>query len=187
MRILGLAGRASLVLAAVVFFVGITSARDGVKDHDEKGNKVRWRQIVGILSVDRSAGGFQGAPVPWTVRAGRAVVDLDTGRLKFRVVGLVIAAPVPAVPPGVATHVTKVRGTLVCNGTAAPPGPPFSDAADTPAVDLDAQGNAHFNGTVDIPSSCRSSNLMAFLIRIAETSVPLIRERWIAHGAVRVP
>lgn len=173
--------QAGLVLATVVLSAGIAAA------NEENGNKVRWRQLVGILAPNASVGGFIGAPVPWTVQAGRAVVDLKTGRIQFRVVGLVLAAPVPVAPPGVATQVTKVRGTLVCDGRLIPPGPPFSDAANTPAVPLDDQGNAQFNGVVDIPSSCLSSDQLAFLIRIAETSVPPILDRWNAHGAVRVP
>lgn len=51
---------------------------------------------------------------------------------------------------------------------------------DTPLVDLSAQGDGRFSGSVTIPGTCETDPTRAFLIRIAAG-------RWIANGAVRVP
>ena len=48
---------------------------------------------------------------------------------------------------------------------------------DTPLVDLDEEGDAHFSGKVAIPVVCATEQDIAFLIRTASG-------RWIGNGTV---
>ena len=159
-------------------------------------NKVTWKQIVGIIQP----GGFVGRPqsdggcnvgvdcvegtvAPWTVTSGSAEVDLDQGRVKFTVRGLVVAGDPSFANLGTASVVTQVKGTLVCNDTV--PGVP--ELVDTQAVPLSAGGNAAFNGIVDLPASCTDEpEDIVFLIRIADATVPVLIDLWNAFGAVRI-
>ena len=96
---------------------------------DGGGTRVIWRRIVGIVvpdnivGVEPPSGGCDktcavGAPAPWITTAGRAEVNLDTGKLTFTVHGLVVAFDYGCCNIGTpGTIVTKVKGTLVCNDT----------------------------------------------------------------------
>jgi hypothetical protein len=167
--------------------VPLTRADD---DSDKVNDKVKWEQIVGILSPGANVGGFIGAGGPWTAQRGRAVVDLSSGKTKFRVNGLVLAfqpRPLTGTPIiGTTGLVTQVKGTLVCDAFASL-APTPSSFVDTPAVPISAQGNAEFEGVVSIPDAClETPQRLAFLIRVANPGTP-ISEVWIAHGAVRQP
>jgi hypothetical protein len=52
---------------------------------------------------------------------------------------------------------------------------------DTPAVDLSAEGDAHFSGSVAIPAACLEPDV-AFLVRIAAPAA--VSGRWLANGAI---
>jgi hypothetical protein len=135
---------------------------------------VRWRNIVGVITapgVSNTVAGIHSGGLPWTVAAGKARLDLSTGAATFFVEGLVLVGGNASGTPG---PVTSVKGTLVCN-----PGSTNDQAViDTPAVPLDAQGNADFDGKLlsTPPSSCANP---LFLIRVAPADV------WIATGASR--
>jgi len=164
---------------------------DKVSGERHKGNKVKWEQIVGILAPHWLVGGFEGASGPWTAERGRAVVDLSSGKLKFRVGGLVLAFQPrpPGETPIIGTSggVTEVKGTLVCDALPSNPNPPPTSFVDTPFVPFGAQGDAEFEGVVSIPFACLATpQRLAFLIRLVEFESPLF-DHWIAHGAVRRP
>jgi len=55
---------------------------------------------------------------------------------------------------------------------------------DSPPVPLSLQGDAEFNGTVQLPAACLNQPDIAFLIRIVGG---VTNDRWIANGAVRRP
>jgi len=162
---------------------------------DGGGTRVIWRRIVGIVVPDDIVG-FElsgscdqtcavGAPAPWITTAGRAEVNLDTGKLTFTVHGLVVAEDFGCCNIGTPTTiVTKVKGTLVCNETE----PGFAELVDTDAVRLRTTGDATFSGHVDLPASCIDEpEDMLFLIRIADVSAfEELIGMWNAFGAVRV-
>jgi hypothetical protein len=147
---------------------------------------VRWRQIVGIIQagnvVGSGTGAVAGGMLPWTTTMGGARVNLSTGQIQFVVKGLVLAAG-----NGIGTRadITAVRGILVCdtNGSA---GGGNSTLAQTPAVQLSTDGDAHFSGDIGtLPAVCGSEPDIAFLIRIAEVAGNPVNGPWIAFGAVR--
>ncbi len=152
---------------------------------DGGGTRVIWRRIVGIVVPDSIVGGeVVGAPAPWITTAGRAEVNLDTGKLTFTVHGLVVAFDFGCCNIGTPTIVTKVKGTLVCNDTV----PGFPELVDTEAVPLRTTGYATFSGHVDLPASCIDEpEDMLFVIRIADVSeFEELIDMWNAFGAVRV-
>jgi hypothetical protein len=159
---------------------------------DGDSDTVKWQQIVGILTPNANVGGFIGIQGPWTAREGKAVVDLDSGDVEFRVRGLVLANQPPSIQAGtpiIGTPglVTEVRGTLVCDGSATATPPPATSFVNTPAVPLDEEGEARFHGSIAIPSGClQTPGRWAFLLRVATPGLP-ITDRWLAHGAVRKP
>ena len=161
---------------------------------DGGGTRVIWRRIVGIVVPDDTVG-FEisgscdktcavGAPAPWITTAGRAEVNLNTGKLTFTVHGLVVAEDFGCCNIGTPTIVTKVKGTLVCNETE----PGFAELVDTDAVRLQTTGYATFSGHVDLPASCIDEpEDMVFVIRIADVSAfEELIGMWNAFGAVRV-
>ena len=135
---------------------------------------VRWRNIVGVITapgVSNTVAGIHSGGLPWTVAAGRARLDLATGVVTFFVEELVLVGGNASGTPG---PVKSVKGTLVCN-----PGSTDDQAViDTPAVPLDAQGNADFDGKLSSIPLLSCVNPL-FLIRVAPADV------WIATGASR--
>ena len=157
------------VLLAVLSVSLLTSAFAG------SNSIVRWNRIDGVitaLNVDNPVGTIHSGTFPWSAGSGQALVNLNTGATSFQVEGLVING---AVFSGTAGPITAVTGTLVCN-----PGPTQTNL-DTASVPLNAQGDAHFTGTIaNIPNPCDNP---IFLIRIA---VPVgAAGLWIATGADR--
>jgi hypothetical protein len=139
---------------------------------------LRWQEVVGIIQagnvVGAGTGAVAGGGQPWTTTGGSAMVDLRKGRIKFEVRGLVFAGGNAIGTPGA---VSEVRGTLVCDTNGDGSGG-NSVLVDTPLVELDAQGDAQFNGEVGfIPAACSTQPDIAFLIRTGGG-------RWIANGAV---
>jgi len=168
---------ALLIGMCVAFGAAIAQAKD---------NHVKWERILGVIVPGAAFGGtnvvagVESVALSWAVTRGRASVNLDTGRMKFDVKGLVLRAvpppPTPAVIGVPSPIVRMVKGTVVCNSTVA------AEFVDTAAVPLSAQGDAEFHGTVALPPVCEN---VAFLIRVAESNN--LFDRWIAHGAVRKP
>jgi hypothetical protein len=156
---------------------------------------VKWERIVGIIEpggivgVDRCNGGdcVVGTPAPWTARSGSAEVDLDNGRVEFKVRGLVVAGDPSFANLGTTSVITMVKGTLLCNDTANDT-TDVAQLVDTDAVPLSAQGNAYFQGRVDLPASCTEEpDDIVFLIRIADAGdFPFLVDRYLAFGAVRI-
>lgn len=111
-------------------------------------------------------------------------MDLNNGRVKFKVRGLVVADDPSFANIGTTSVITMVRGTLVCNDTA----PGDAELVDTDAVPLSAQGDAEFQGSVDLPASCTDEpEDIVFLIRIADVSdAEFLIDLWNAFGAVRI-
>src|SRR5262245_57475165 len=140
---------------------------------------LRWRQIVGIIQagnmVGSGAGQVTGGGQPWVTRRGAAVVNLNSGDLKFFVQGLVLAGGNAIGTPGA---VTAVKGTLVCDTTGSATGD--STLVDTDLVPLSPEGDAVFSGNVGpLPDECISQPNIAFLVRVGAGA-------WIAAGEVRV-
>ena len=170
------------IISVSALLIGICVAF-GATTAQAKDNHVKWERILGVIVPGTTSGGpnvvggVQSTGVSWTVTRGKAKVNLDTGRVKFDVKGLVLITAPPTAVIGVPSPlVTMVKGTVVCNSTMA------AELVDTPAVPLSAQGEAEFHGTVALPPVCEN---VAFLIRGADSNISF--DRWIAHGAVRKP
>jgi hypothetical protein len=180
----------SASMASLFMLLGLT-----LSAVQAQAEEIKWERIAGTtvfgdvvgVGTDKVAGA-----APWTTTDGMAKVDLASGKVKFKVRGLVLAvgsAPADSLfglGIGTPSGVTEVKGTLVCNvdGTNTVKGQ--SVVVDTDEVALDAQGDAQFNGTVSIPAVCSSApEDTAFLIRIVEPAG--FFNLYIAFGAVRVP
>ena len=150
-----------------------------------------WQRIEGVVVPGTSAGGdnvvggIMSVPLSWSANRGNARVNLQNGNVAFYGQGLVLAAqgqldPAIGLVIGVPSPaVTMVKGTLVCNAH----DPALATTFDTNPVPLSAQGSVYFSGQVgDLPSVCPNA---AFLFRVADDNS--IKDRWIAHGAVRIP
>ena len=152
---------------------------------------VHWRSIVGVITapddpstpaaenINNPVGNIASGTFPWSVRSGRARVNLSTGAAHFEVQGLVINGQIFSGTPG---PVTEVTGTLVCNA-----GEQSEAALDTSDVPIDGTGDAQFSGTIEnIPATCANP---LFLVRIATIANPQnpngARGFWIATGAER--
>jgi hypothetical protein len=135
---------------------------------------VHWKTIVGVITAPGISNPVAGIPsglFPWTTTGGQATVDLPTGRIAFTVRGLVLNGSNVS---GTRGDIAMVKGTLVCNPTAASP-----EVIDTAAVPLSVEGDAQFSGSLASapPSTCANP---LFLIRIPANN------RWIATGSVRL-
>ena len=137
---------------------------------------MRWKSIVDVITaqgVDSPLGNIHSGATAWSVRSGRAIVNLSTGATFFDVNGLVINGTTSSGTPG---PITAVTGTLVCNA-----GSTTQTVLDTTPVSLSAQGDADFSGHIaGIPASCGNP---LFLIRIATPAGAA--GRWIATGVER--
>jgi hypothetical protein len=138
---------------------------------------IRWQSVIGIIQgnniVGTGTGAVTGAPGPWSTLGGHASVNLQNGKVDFNVRGLVLAAGNSVGTPG---PVTQVKGTLVCDTDGSASG--SSITVDTPLVDLDEEGDAHFDGFVPaVPAVCVSEPDIAFLVRTGSG-------RWLANGTV---
>jgi hypothetical protein len=146
--------------------------------HAEQIDVVRWQSVIGIIQggnvVGSGTGAVTGAPGPWSARGGFVAVDLKHGRVQFDVRGLVFAAGNSIGNTGT---VAQVKGTLVCDTDGSGSTGKNSILVDTPLVDLDAEGDAHFSGTVSMPVACATEPDIAFLIRTAGG-------RWIGNGTI---
>jgi len=141
-----------------------------------------WTSIVGVITaqnVDNPVADIDSGTFAWSVRSGRAAINLRTGAAFFSVSGLVINGTQFSGTPG---PVTEVTGTLVCNaGEQDANGMSTERVYDTIPVRLSPSGTAGFSGNIgSIASPC--SNPL-FLIRIAEPAGAA--GRWIATGAMR--
>ncbi len=152
---------ASVSLAMALGWSGVARADD---------DELRWKEIIGIIQAGNVVAGITGGAQPWSTLGGHASVDLSSGRIRFRVDGLVLAGGNAI---GTPDGIVQVKGTLVCAATTATP-----VVVDTPLVELDAGGDAEFDGVVGaLPAVCSSEPDVAFLVRIGAG-------RWIANGAV---
>lgn len=152
---------------------------------------VKWERIEGVtvpgnaVSNLNAVAGVNSVAFSWSATMGKAQVNLFDGQVQFWVKGLVLASQNPGGGPLVigapSPGVTAVKGTIVCNATDPSP---FSNVVlvDTDAVPLSPQGDARFEGTVNLPVVCDN---MAFLVRVASQGI--IFNQWIAYGAVRTP
>jgi hypothetical protein len=171
-------------LLALSAWIGVNSAA---------AQELHWKTVMGVKHTGDQVGVGTGAVIggaPWETLGGSVDVNLNNGEVRFNVRGLILSVGsvpslgVTGVPIGTPGPVTRVKGTLVCDvdGTA---NNGNSVDIDTPATDLDRQGNAHFSGNFvsSLPSLCASENDDAFVIRIVEPSS--FANAWIAFGAVR--
>ena len=160
--------KVAAALLSLLFCAGAVMAFD-------LGESARWNSIVGVITVpgvDNPVSGIRAGAGPWSVRSGRARVNLSTGAAFFDVDGLVLNGSNSSGTPG---PVTAVVGTLVCNPGASPV------ILDTAQVALNVHGDAQFAGQINgIPSTC---NNPLFLVRIAAPAGAA--GRWIATGAER--
>lgn len=131
---------------------------------------VRWRGIEGVITapgVDNPVSQIHSGAGPWTTRGGSARINLSTGNGSFEVEGLVLNGGNGTGTPG---SVTTVIGTFVCN----PGGVTGTEAViDTPAANLNDDGDAELSFRVNLPPSCTNPR---FLIRVPASG------RWIATG-----
>ena len=141
---------------------------------------LKWQSVIGIIQGGNTVGSGTGAVTsngqPWSALGGQVRVDPDTGRIDFRVNGLVFAGGNSIGTPGT---VAQVKGTIVCdtNGSASSP-VGNSVFVDTPLVDLSEDGDAEFHGTVGpLPAVCSTEPDVAFLIRTASG-------KWIGNATV---
>jgi len=141
--------------------------------HDEL---VRWNGLASVITapgIDNPVGTIHAGAGPWSVRSGRASVNLSNGATFFDVDGLVLNGGNAS---GTTGPVTAVEGTLVCN-----PGTTTTTILDTPSVAITSQGFAQFSGHISgIPAVCENP---LFLIRIAAPAGAA--GRWIATGTER--
>lgn len=113
---------------------------------------IRWdRMEASFLQADES--GCVGDICPGRVRTvggGRAMLNLSTGFLTFRVERLSIAAHFTNGPLGSMTSQANFIGTVVCDSTER-----FSEMeyVDTAPIVL-TQGSGDFQGFVDLPDGC---------------------------------
>jgi hypothetical protein len=137
---------------------------------------VRWRNIVGVVTApgaDNPVGTIHAGAGPWTVRSGRASVNLSTGGASFEVEGLTLNGRNSAGTPG---PVSAVVGTLVCNA-----GTQTVAILDTTSVTINVHGDAEFSGLLqNIPVTCANP---LFLVRIAAPAGAA--GRWIGTGTER--
>jgi len=178
----------SLCLLMGVGILGSMVALSG-KSQGEDSGAVKWDRIEGVTVPGSAIGslnvvaGVNSVGFSWTTTMGKAHVNLHNDRLQFSVKGLVLASQNPGGGLVIGTPspaVTAIKGTVVCH--AADP-PPFSNVVlvDTDPVSLSPQGDAQFQGKVNLPVLCDN---MAFLIRVADGG---LINQWIAYGAVRTP
>lgn len=171
-----MARRWRTVAVAVGLWIGSMPAWAGVARAAD--DDLHWQEMVGLIQpgnlVGAGTGQVAGGGQPWSTLGGSAKVDLRTGRVRFRVAGLVLAGGNAIGTPG---PIVQVKGTLVCDADGSASGG-NSVLIDTPLVPLDAQGNAEFQGDLgSLPAVCGTEPDVAFLVRIAAG-------RWIANGAV---
>jgi hypothetical protein len=167
----------------VIWAVGLVTSAAWADDDD--GMEVKWERIEGaivpgtVFGGPNVVGGVNSGAVSWTAEEGDAKLNKTTGRLRFEVEGLVLAAtPAGNVIGTRGLALQTVKGTIVCNAASGP-----VILVDTPPVPLSFQGDAEFEGTVGLPAVCADP---AFLIRGAMPGT-LPFDSWIAHGAVRRP
>jgi hypothetical protein len=161
-------GTMKLWIGSILTMACVSLGRPALADDDHA--SLRWREIIGIIQAGNVVGGIPGGGQPWSTLGGHASVDLDSGRVAFRVDGLVLAGGNAI---GTPDAITTVKGTLVCD-----PGGADQAVVDTPLVPLSALGDAEFHGNVGpLPAVCSTAANVAFLIRIPAN-------RWIANGAV---
>jgi hypothetical protein len=172
-------------LLALSAWIGVNSAAAQV---------LRWKTIMGVKQTDDQVGMGTGAVfggAPWETLGGAVEVDLTNGTVKFYVKGLILAVgSVPSLkftgaPIGTTAGVTQVKGTLVCDVDGSGNDGNSVDI-DTPATNLNMQGDAQFSGSFasSLPSLCATQDNDAFLIRIVKPST--FANAWIAFGAVPV-
>ena len=160
------------VLASLCLLLGATASFA-----QSSPSAVRWHSITGVITAQNVnnpiANGINSGTFAWSTIGGTAKVNLNTGAFAFHVQGLVINGTSFSGTPG---PITQIEGTLVCN-----PGTNQQSLHDTPAANLDAQGNAQFSGNLgNLPAGC--SNPL-FLLRIFNPSGA--RGLWIATGVGR--
>ncbi len=148
---------------------------------------VKWKRIIGAIPVHGFGTNFVGSgtgqvtptPIPTTATRGKARVDLESGDIRFKVQGLVIAGDNDIGTPG---PVTDVKGTLVCDTDGSVNGNSF--LVNTPSVAITPQGDAKFKGTVSpLPAECMTEPDIAFLIRVVNPA--FLVDLWIGAGVVR--
>jgi hypothetical protein len=142
---------------------------------------VRWERIEGIDPIEfgQEFGGILPVTVPWSTTDGRAMVNLETGRVQFHVEALSVGAgPTPLVRIGSTGIVEAVRGTLMCHQT--------GEFVDTDATELSGDGDAMYSGQLESLPNCDPTDLI-FLLRIAAVTpgAPPVTDLWLAHGAAR--
>lgn len=176
-------GTAAFVVSALLIAMSSSAAQ---------AKSLKWAQMFGLVESGNTVGvgtGTVAGAAPWVVTSGRAHVDLATGKVDFRVHGLVLAVGsaqagsslLSGLGIGTNAGVTEVKGTLVCNVSGASGD---STLTDTAAVPLSFQGNAKFSGRfTSIPAICTTApSDTAFLIRIVSPAG--FADLWIAAGGV---
>jgi len=168
--------RKSLCKSLIVSGLALGAIVIGQNASASSEDSLRWQSVIGIIQgnniVGTGAGAVMGAPGPWSTLSGHASVDFQRSKVDFNVRGLVLAAGNSIGTPGT---VQQVKGTLVCDTDGSASG--TSVIVDTPLVELDEEGNAHFDGQLALPAVCTSEPDIAFLIRTGSG-------RWLANGTV---
>jgi hypothetical protein len=143
---------------------------------------VNWDRIEGIHpnpTGGQTLAGINPVTFPWSNERGRARLNTSNGRLHFEVQGLSIgASPTPLAVVGTTGVVTELMGTVLCSST--------GEYVDSQAVELSADGDASFQGTLPYIFACDDESWV-FLLRVSGIvpGAPPITGRWLAHGAAR--
>jgi hypothetical protein len=150
----------------------------------EKGETIVWERIVGITPVPGATGqiieGIIPVGFPWSVKTGRALVNLNNRRFHISVKGLAIGAmPTPLSPIGTTGVVTSIRGGFVCTD--------IGIVIDTDSVELSTTGDAILKGSLSPELDYCDPENFVLLLRVAEVlpGAPNITGSWLAYGAAR--
>ena len=151
----------SILVCFAVLFVGGVAWADPI---------VRWDRIEGNLQ-DAAEDAIEVAGIPSsergvTITSGKAVFDLATGFLSFKVEGLSYDRHYPANDRPIGTYPGGLRmATIVCDSTRTP------EVVDSPPVSV-VDGNLSYRGFIFVPASCRERpELIVLLLRLAGPGV----------------
>lgn len=157
--------KTTALIALTAGVLTLTAVASHASDRDSD-RETSWKAIKGIAQANNVVDGITGGGQPWSTLGGEASVDLRRGEIEFDVRGLVLAGGDAIGTPG---PVTAVTATIACGSGV---------SVSTPPIPLSAQGDAHFEGDIVVPSACTSANVNFLL---------LAGTKWIANGSVRKP
>lgn len=165
-----------MLLAVVALIASVPAWADGTI--------ISWNRMEGVhFQEDACIGGVICPGRPRTSGPGQAILNLENGRLTFRVTGISNAAPYEnGVLGGPAAGDGNFIGTVVCNSTQRYGAMEY---VDTPLIWF-VNGGGSFTGFVAIPDGCRERpEETVFLVRRYAPENPTLDGQYVAFGAGR--